>query len=297
LINEIYKTNHSKQINTLHVCFGSFKGLASLSSSFSSTAFKDIEVRSEHLKRVVKVAVLLPLDYNPGKEYPLILFNDAQDFGALRLCDTYLDLLRSEQVRPAIVAGIYANERRLYEYGTAAQPDYAGRGSEAGATTAFVTEELIPLLSVNLGARRYGNVYAGFSLGGLMALDIVINHPSTFSLAGVFSGALWWRQKAIGEGYSDSDRIMHAQIRSLRDIPDTKFWFQCGSLDEYDDRDGDGVIDSVQDTLECIGELERKGYVWNKDVFYIEVGGGQHNQSTWAVVLPEFLKWASHNLR
>ena len=71
------------------------------------------------------------------------------------------------------------------------------------------------------------------------------------------------------------------------------FWFQCGTWDEYDDRDGDGVIDSIQDTLECIAELERKGYAWGVNTRYLEVKEGMHNPETWAKVLPDFLMWAS----
>jgi pimeloyl-ACP methyl ester carboxylesterase len=122
-----------------------------------------------------------------------------------------------------------------------------------------VLHELLPFLKSHHNIKLTNITYAGFSLGGLMALDMVWNHPEVFSAVGVFSGALWWRQKALNEGYDDSDRIMHRQIEISDRKPALKFWFQCGSLDEYDDRDGDGVIDSIQDTLECIAALERKG--------------------------------------
>ena len=135
-------------------------------------------------------------------------------------------------------------------------------------------------------------VYAGFSLGGLMALDIAWNQPDIFAKTAVFSGALWWRKKAIEDGYDDADRIMHAQIRNSINKPDLKFWFQCGGKDETDDRDGDGIIDSIQDTLECIAELERKGYAWNKDISYLEMPHGEHNIPTWSLALPQFLVWA-----
>ncbi|HEV7378151.1 MAG TPA: alpha/beta hydrolase-fold protein, partial [Dyadobacter sp.] len=124
------------------------------------------------------------------------------------------------------------------------------------------------------------------------ALDIVWSHSELFSKVGVFSGALWWRQKALDAGYEENDRIMHARIRNQVHKPGLQFWFQCGTNDETDDRDFDGVIDSIQDTLECIAELEKKGYDWHTDVRYIEVKGGEHNVPTWAAVMPEFLIWA-----
>ncbi|KQS27142.1 esterase family protein [Dyadobacter sp. Leaf189] len=263
---------------------------------YSSTYLDDIKIYSNFLHREVRISVLLPAGYDATMQYPLLLFNDGQDFGSLRLVEIVGELHSSGLIKPMVVAGIHANERRIYEYGTASKSDYAGRGSEAGQTTSFVTNELLPFLQQHYQVRPSGNAYAGCSLGGLMALDVALHFPALFPLTGVFSGALWWRQKAIGEGYQDSDRIMHAQIRDLGEKPALKCWFQCGSQDEHDDRDGDGVIDSIQDTLECIAALERKGLVWNQDVFYTELPEGRHDQDTWSKMMPEFLKWVSANL-
>lgn len=196
------------------------------------------------------------------------------------------------KLNPFIVVGIHANENRIQEYGTANQPDYANRGSLANQTEAFVLYELIPFLATIYNCTEKNITYAGFSLGGLMAIDTAWNHPETFSQTAVFSGALWWREKALDEGYSDRDRIMHARIRNSTYKKGLKFWFQCGGKDETDDRDEDGVIDSIQDTLECIAELERKGYQWGKDITYMEMPEGEHNVPTWAKAMPAFLIWA-----
>ena len=66
----------------------------------------------------------------------------------------------------------------------------------------------------------------------------------------------------------------------------------AGTLDETDDRDGNGVIDAIQDTTELMDELAAKGYQREIDMVYVQVDGGRHNQSTWAIVLPDFLRWA-----
>ncbi len=253
----------------------------------------EISLQSVFLCREVIVTVLLPLGFSDAENYPLVLFNDGQDFGALRMAETAAALQSAEKIAPCVIVGIHANHARIYEYGTAHQPDYAGRGNKAGLTTSFVLEELLPYLAHHYHTAAHDITYAGCSLGGLMALDAVWNHPEVFSKAGTFSGSLWWRQKALDEGYSAADRIMHRQIRDAERVAPLSFWFQCGTRDEYDDRDGDGVIDSIQDTLECIVELERKGYAWGRDVCYVEVKEGMHNPETWAKVLPDFLVWVS----
>ena len=247
---------------------------------------------SAHIEREVTISIILPQDYSSFNTYTLLLINDGQDFLALGIENILRELQINNTIHPIIVAGLHAGPNRIYEYGTSNQPDYANRGNKAGNTRDFILYELLPYLRKSYSFEENKIVYAGFSLGGLMALDIAWNQPDIFAKTAVFSGALWWRKKAIEDGYDDADRIMHAQIRNSVNKPDLKFWFQCGGKDETDDRDGDGIIDSIQDTLECIAELERKGYAWNKDISYLEMPHGEHNIPTWSLALPQFLVWA-----
>lgn len=125
-----------------------------------------------------------------------------------------------------------------------------------------------------------------------MALDLVWNHPEEFSKAGVFSGSLWWRQKAYDAGYTDeADRIMHNQIKASKTAPyGLRFFFQTGTLDEKSDRNHNGVIDSIDDTLDLIHELKQKGFS-ESAIKYYEMEGGRHDVPTWADAFPHFLKW------
>lgn len=246
---------------------------------------------SAYIQRNVTISIILPLNYSSSETYSLLLMNDGQDFLALGIENILYELQSNNAISPVIVVGLHAGQDRIFEYGISHQADYANRGHKAGETRDFVLYELLPFLKENYSFQQDKIVYAGFSLGGLMALDIAWNHADVFSKAAVFSGALWWRKKAINDGYNDADRIMHEQIRNFSGKPNLKFWFQCGGKDETDDRDGDGVIDSIQDTLECITELERKGYGWNKEIHYLEMPDGEHNIKTWSQALPEFLVW------
>src|SRR5262249_6152174 len=134
--------------------------------------------------------------------------------------------------------------------------------------------------------------FAGFSLGGLSALDIVWNHPQAFSKAGVFSGSLWWRTKGLDDGYNeDSDRIMHAQVRAGQYHPGQQFFFETGTQDETADRNKNGVIDSIDDTVALIEALVAKGYDRERDIRYLELPDGKHDVPTWTRAFPVFLKW------
>ena len=53
---------------------------------------------------------------------------------------------------------------------------------------------------------------------------------------------------------------MHKLIREGDYKPGLQFYFTTGSLDEKMDRNNNGIIDSIDDTLGLIEELEKKGY-------------------------------------
>jgi len=84
---------------------------------------------------------------------------------------------------------------------------------------------------------------------------------------------------------------MHQRVRATPTRPAVRLWFEAGTADETADRDGNGVIDAIQDTTELLDELRAKGFRDGVDLAYREVIGGEHHESTWARVLPEFLDW------
>ena len=199
-----------------------------------------------------------------------------------------------DAIAPVLCVAIHCGPERRMEYGVAGQPDYKGRGAKAGLIHLFYFRGI-----TSLSAKRFAfpsfkeKAFAGFSLGGLMALDIVWNHPDEFSKVGVFSGSLWWREiDQMEEEYDDhKHRIMHQQVKDGQYYPWLKFFFQCGNLDETRDRNQNGIIDSIDDTQDLIEELVKKGYDQEKDIHYLELKDGHHDVFTWGRAMPEFLKW------
>lgn len=251
--------------------------------------------RSDYLHTRFSIDIYLPPDYDasgPGR-YPVLFFNDGQDMEAVRLDQTLVWLYAQQQIPSLIVVAIHAGER-LQEYGTANHPDYRNRGSKAHFYSKFIAKELFPLIKktypIHPGAQH--NAFAGFSLGGLSAMDIVWNNPKLFGKAGVFSGSFWWRHCDFCNNDPDGGRIMHELVEMGKYRPGLKFWFQTGTMDETDDRNQNGVIDSIDDTLDLMEALKKNGYRHKHDLHYREVDGGTHHPTTWGQVLPEFLVWA-----
>ncbi|MEP7168838.1 MAG: alpha/beta hydrolase-fold protein [Bacteroidota bacterium] len=235
--------------------------MSAINSSANSLAV--INIFSKVLQHEFIVNVLFPPMYKYTTErFKVLYLNDGQDLQQLQLKETLDRLYAENKIEHIIIVAINTVERML-EYGIASRPDYLERGSMASGYSRFITSELMPFINYHyrtLTGADY-TAFAGFSLGALSALDIVWNHPYQFGKAGVFSGSLWWRKKDLKDDYKDSDRIMHDKIRRSKKRDGIKFWFQTGTLDETDDRNNNGVIDSIDDTLDLIHELKKKGFV------------------------------------
>ncbi|HCW08827.1 MAG TPA: esterase [Cytophagales bacterium] len=254
------------------------------------------DIHSKLLGRDTIVDIYLPPHYEKGKkEYPLLVLNDGQDATAIGLKATLEKLTAEKEIRELIVVGIHAGDR-MQEYGVAAKHDYKKRGNRAKDYSKFLMTELIAYLHYQYSISKNPNDHAiaGFSLGGLSAFDIAWNHSDYFKKVGAFSGSFWWRKRdAESIFYSDArDRILHQQVRKGKIRPGLKFWFQTGTNDETSDRNKNGIIDSIDDTLDLIAGLTRKGYRPFLDIQYHEINGGEHNQKTWGEAMPYFLKWA-----
>jgi enterochelin esterase-like enzyme len=247
------------------------------------------QLQSKHLKRTVRI------DFYKSQidsdQYSLLLVNDGQDLVTME----FSKMLLKHQLKPVIIAGIHCGPDRKSEYGMSAGPDFKGWGAKATSYEKFVMKELMPFIRKRFASVQFSDTaYAGFSLGALSALDIAWNHPEVFSMAAVFSGSLWWR--SVDKDNKDFDprkhRMMHRQINESSRREGMKFFFECGERDETEDRNKNGVIDSIDDTIDLLRILIRKGYREGKDFYYLQMPEGRHDVPSWAKALPVFLEWA-----
>lgn len=261
-------------------------------SKQANVPVKHITLNSVYLKREVIVDLYLPLPNQDINSTHLLLINDGQDLPKFHFDSMLTTLYEKNEISPILCAGIHCGSERKMEYGTASIIDYKGRGIKAKAHQDFVFNELMPYINSIWPHAFKAKAYAGFSLGGLSAIDTVWHYPNVFSRAGIFSGSLWWRLKDLNDGYNEAtDRIIHKLIREGDYKPGLKFYFTTGSLDEKMDRNNNGIIDSIDDTLGLIEELEKKGYKNEGDIHYVNYEDGKHDVKTWGRAMPEFLKW------
>lgn len=250
-------------------------------------------IQSKYLDRKVFLDAYLPKNITNPLEITLMLINDGQDLPVFGLAKMLDELLDEKAITPILAIGIRCNEDRKLEYGTADILDYNNRGSRAKYHRKFIIHELLPYVKKNYVLPQVKEIaFAGFSLGGLSAMDIAWKHPEIFTKVGAFSASFWWRTKDLDTGYAEeTDRIMHRLIREGEYAPNLKFFIATGTLDETIDRNNNGIIDSIDDALGVIEELEKKGYNKLTDIEYLELEGGKHDVPTWGRAMPHFLKW------
>ena len=237
----------------------------------------------------------MPTVIDKSASVKLLLVNDGQDLTAMKFKQQLAIFFEQGFLKNLICIGIHAGVDRKQEYGVAGFPDYLNRGSRAEQYSSFVLSELLPEIKEKINVDEFKEKYfLGFSLGGLMAFDIVLDNPLEFNAAGVFSGSFWWRSVSLDKGYDEEKhRIMHAKVRTKSSVLTQKFFFQAGKLDELADRNNNGIIDSIDDTIDIIAELEKIGYQGGEQLFYYEVEDGKHDLETWGRVIPQFLHWVS----
>lgn len=266
------------------------------STNHKITTIRIDKFYSKHLKRHVVIDIFLPPNYYQTQDkYPVVYANDGQDMKAVKMESTLTRLYNENKIPHLIIVALHTSNERVQEYGTAAMPDYKGRGSKAAKYTKFILDEILPYIQQTYRVKReaVSTAFLGFSLGGLSAFDISWHHSYIFGKVGVFSGSFWWRKKAYEDGYDDeNDRIMQVLVRNGSYKKGLKMWFEVGTKDETDDRNNNGIIDSIDDTLDLIKELDKKGYKKDLDYNYLCIEGGEHNQKTWSECMPDFLIWA-----
>ncbi len=251
-------------------------------------------LHSKLLKRDVSLSIYFPSAHTSPGEMNLLLINDGQDLEIMHFRKILSGLYAAGHIQPLFCVGIACGPDRRNEYGTAKFLDYKGRGTKSTLYQRFIFEELLPFIRSNFAFPSFKEKsFCGFSMGGLSALDTVWNHPQEFKHVGVFSGSLWWRLVDQDDPSFDesNDRIMHLQVRNGDYYPWLKFFFETGTKDEVADRNNNGIIDSIDDTISLIEELVEKGYDSEKDIYYMELNDGKHDVATWGKAFPEFLKW------
>ncbi len=262
----------------------------------------------------VRLAIHLPPGYDPAADigYPVLYLNDGQDAVAVGLAPTLERLYADGAIGRIIVVAIDMLPDRMGTYGlsdrarkrsVAGDSRFGPVGNRAYEYSEWVAGELVPYIDSHYRTRRTpaARSVLGWSLGGLNAFNLGWEYPDVFGTVGAFSPSFWLSSDRGDAASVQRTRLAQGMVDAGPKRVGSRFWFAVGSAEETDDRDGDGVIDAVDDTLDLARGLGRLGYSTNlgyalhpsgdAEVAFLLLPDGQHNQASWARMLPLFLQW------
>jgi enterochelin esterase-like enzyme len=274
----------------------------------------------------IAVTIYLPRGYAQAsaRRYPVLYANDGQDMAAVDLQPTLARLFREQAIEPVIVVAIRMLADRASGYGlsdrAAARSLVGGSrigpiGTRAQDYSAWVAGVLVPYVDTHYRTRRSarGRTVLGWSLGALNAFSLGWQYPDVFGRVGAFSPSFWLAADRSSDATVQHTRLAQAMVDRGRRRAGLKMWFAAGTAEETKDRDGDGIndtVDDVQDLLQGyrgadgfrLRGLKQLGYAIDMDyarypsrqadVSLFLLPGGEHNQASWAKMLPLFLRWA-----
>ena len=277
----------------------------------------------------VRVDVHLPPGYDPDASpgYPVLYLHDGQDARAMRLRETLADLYDRDAIAPLIVAAIHMLPDRMGTYGLSdrqagtaivANTRYGPVGTRAHDYAQWVATGLVPAIDARYNTRTTPDARAtlGWSLGALAAFNLGWQYPDLFARVGMFSPSLWLSSDTTDAGTVQCTRLAQRLVHDGPPRVGMRVFRGIGDAEETDDRDGDGINDALDDvrdfalgwnaddaSLEAgtgLRGLAQSGYrvdadhatpPGRSDVALHVLPGGQHNQASWAVLLPRFLRW------
>jgi predicted alpha/beta superfamily hydrolase len=259
---------------------GAAKPPTSLTGHFKMHA----DVASTHLANQRNVLVYLPPRYDddPAARYPVLYMHDGQNlfdrataFGGheWEMDETAEALITAGKIQPLIIVGIYNTGARMTEYTPVGATPAAGRSGDDYER--FVIDELKPFIDQAYRTRpgRTDTAVAGSSLGGLMSLEMAMRHPDTFGKAGVVSPSLFWNNGQL---------IQEAAERARRgDLKDERLWIDIGT-NEQPIPPGGSVSPAVENARRLVAEFQAAGLIEGVNYTYVEVPGGEHNETWWA---------------
>jgi len=237
------------------------------------TASGDLRVLSTvlpipQLNRTRRVWVHLPADYTTSTNfYPVVymldgqnVFDAATSFAGEWGVDESMESLPNGVVDAIVVAIDNGGAERINEYSAWENPQYGG--GDAAAFADFLVNDLKPLIDGLFRTQpgRTTTAVMGSSLGGLMAMYLVLEHGETFGKAGVMSPSFWFTNG------------IYTLAESHTVLPDTRI-FMLGGTNEST------TMVSNMEAMEAI--LVERGYT-EQNLRLEAHSYGQHNENYWA---------------
>lgn len=239
---------------------------------------------SEFLANDRDILVYLPEAYlaEPERRFPVFYLHDGQNLFDGRTsyvvnrtwrAHTTADSLTAQGItEPVILVGIYnTGTHRMAEY--TPTRDFRLGGGDGEQYGKLLTEELKPRIDAQFrtlpDAPHTG--LGGSSLGGLISLALGLEYPTVFTRIAVLSPSVWW-----------DNRSLLALVNEARPRPSLRIWLDMGTSEG---------LRHLRDCDLLHHRLRQRGWREGKDLRYLRVPGGLHNEDAWAARFGKVLEF------
>lgn len=248
-----------------------------------NTASKNVHVLDSaffipQLNRYRRIWIYLPASYQKEKNkfYPVLYMHDGQNlfnqqtagFGIEWGIDECLDTLELQLHKECIVIGIdNGGDKRMNEYNPYDNDKY-GKG-EGKQYIDFIANTLKLYVDKNYRTLKdAGHTFiAGSSMGGLISLYALVEHPDIFGGAGIFSPSF----SIAPELYADA-----ATVKWQKKL---QIYFYAGEKES---------IRMVSDMQKMFNIIKQKNCCRLVDITFPL---GQHNEKYWRYEFDDFYRW------
>ncbi len=190
---------------TLLILLFTISLIACKKESFKPKAENIYELTSVHTAQKYEVKVLLPKDYNPNNNYPIVYLLD----GYYHFADVSKSIKKDKNLNDIILVGIFYKDfpfstnnlnqiEELREndltFPKNTEPSGEKTGGGAPEFYAFISTELIPFIENEFSVDSTERTLMGHSLGGYFVLWQMLEHEenSPFTNLVALSPSVWW---------------------------------------------------------------------------------------------------------
>lgn len=249
-----------------------------------------ITMRSEALRKEMKIQIYLPEGYSESVDYPVLYLLHGRD-GDEKTWNKDMDvstkatkLIKDKKIKPLII--VMPSYDNSYGLNYADHP-YSKDGRQYGRYEDYLTDDLVSYIDSNYSTvtSREGRYIGGLSMGGFTALFLAFTHQDLFSKAGGHSTAMFMDATDKLEWlFKDEEMRNNTDPLYLVDRLDLK---RLKLYLDYGEKDMRHVIDS---TDQLYAKLIDKGI----DV-QLHTSSGGHDRHYWKANTEDYLIFYAGN--